>query len=200
MQTNLKKIRVKFATVYYHEVIDGLYESSVNMRNQLMKNLQRQAAEIEADDTLDPDDKEQLLSSLDDERYIAHLTTELAGEMMIVALFKTSEISIKEMAIASELFTKNQINKFLKFCEWDVNLKEKLCDITTLNNYNSYDELRLINNCIKHSGKVNKSLASYPGWIKGNKLDELDMHYHRLKGGVIKFVNEIQDAIIRKIP
>lgn len=197
---NIKKLRVRLATHYYHEVIDGIYESSVAQRSQLEADLRNRAADVEADEALEPDERENVLSSFDDELFIADLTTELAGEMMVVALFKTSEISIKNMATFSGLFTEKQVASFYRFSELSSNLKNKVCDIKTLRNYTSFNELRCINNSVKHSDKVNKELASFPGWVEGKKLTDLHAHYRRLKDDVIKFVEEIQDAIIKKIP
>lgn len=197
---NIKKLRVKLATHYYHEVIDGIYESSVAQRGHLEADLRQRAADVEADETLEPDKKEHVLSSFGDELFIADLTTELAGEMMVVALFKTSEISIKNMATFSGLFTEKQVASFYRFSELGNNLKKKVCDIKSLKNYKSFNELRCINNSVKHSDKVSKDLASFPGWVEGQKLTDLHAHYRRLKDDVIEFVEEIQTAIIKKIP
>lgn len=197
---NIKKMRVKLATHYYHEVIDGIYQSSVATRNQLEDDLKRRATDIEADKTLEPDEKEHVLSFLGDELFIADLTTALAGEMMVVALFKTSEISIKNMATFSGLFTDKQVASFFRFSELRGHLKKKVCDLKALKNYDAFNELRCINNAVKHSDRVSKELAAFPGWVEGEKLTDLHTHYGRLKDDVIHFVDEIQDAIIKKLP
>jgi hypothetical protein len=196
---NIHKLQVKLATHYYPEVIDGIYDSSVGMKARLEKDLEAKAKEIEADGDLDPDDKAELLSSLGDDLFIAELTTELAGEMMIVALYKTVEISIKKMAKGSGLFTDKQIASFYKAGELRKVLKNKVCDLKALPKYAQYDELRCINNSVKHSGVANNELAQYPGWKKGQKLNELHIHYGRLRNDVDSFVVNLQSEILRKI-
>lgn len=112
---NLKKLQVKLATHYYYEVIDGIYDSSIVMKGKLEKDLQAQAADIEADKQLSSDEREYMLSSLGDEVFIAEMTTELAGEMMIVALYKTLEIAIKKWQL---LAGSSRKNKQPLFTEW----------------------------------------------------------------------------------
>ena len=141
-----------------------------------------------------------MLGCLEDDYYIAELTTELAGGMMIVALFKTVEISIKKMAKGSGLFTQKQISSFFRVKELMSEMKNKVCDITTLPNFAEYDELRCINNSIKHNGVVDKELAKYPNWIVGQKLENLHQHYYRLRNDVDNFVTGLQAAILNKIP
>lgn len=197
---NIKKLQVNLATHYYNEVIDGIYDSSIVMKEKLKKDLQVQAAEIEAAKELSSDEKEQMLSSLGDEVYIAELTTELAGEMMIVALYKTIEIAIKKMATYSCLFTPKQIASFYKIAELNRQLKNKVCDVQGLKHYKAFDELRCINNSVKHNGVPNKDLVCYPNWKNGEKLTKLHIHYRRLKDDVDRFVTELRDEIIKKIP
>lgn len=197
---NLKKLQVKLATHYYYEVIDGIYDSSIVMKAKLEKDLQAQAADIEADKQLSSDEREYMLSSLGDEVFIAELTTELAGEMMIVALYKTLEIGIKKMATFSGLFTQKQTASFYRMAELNKLMKSKVCDIKGLKHYKAFDELRCINNSVKHNGVANNELASYPNWKKGQKLTQLHTHYHRLKDDVESFITEMQNEIIKKIP
>lgn len=69
-------------------------------------------------------------------------------------------------------------------------------DCGSLVGFKAVDELRLINNSIKHNdSKASDELASvYPVWIKDKHMDDLGSHYDRLKPDVIAymkaFVNE----------
>lgn len=197
---NLKKLKVKLATHYHMEAIDGIFGASLQVKAKIEKELAQQADEIGADQNLDQDEKQYMLSSLGDELFIAEVTTELAGEMMIIALYKTIEIAIKKMTTACELFTEAQLASFYKVGELKKQLKMKVVDIETLKHYKAYDELRCINNAIKHSGFVSTELASYPGFKKGQKLSDLHTHYYRLRDDVDRFLVSLQTEIIKAIP
>lgn len=197
---NLKKLKVKLATHYHMEAIDGIFGASLQVKANIEKELAQQADEISADQNLDQDEKQYMLSSLGDELFIAEVTTELAGEMMIIALYKTIEIAIKTMTTACELFTETQLASFYRMGELKKQLKMKVVDVETLKHYKAYDELRCINNAIKHSGFVGTELASYPGFKKGQKLTDLHTHYYRLRDDVDRFLVSLQAEIIKAIP
>lgn len=197
---NLKKLKVKLATHYHIEAIDGIFGASLQVKAKIEQELKQQANEIDADQSLDHDEKQYILSSLGDELFIAEATTELAGEMMIIALYKTIEIAIKTMTTACELFTKTQLASFYRIVELKKQLKMKVVDIETLKHYKAYDELRCINNAIKHSGLVGTELASYPGFKKGQRLSNLHAHYYRLRDDVDHFLVSLQAEIIKAIP
>jgi hypothetical protein len=197
---NIKKLKVKLATHYHIEAIDGIYESSLQVKAKIESGLAQQAADISADQQIEDEEREYMLSSLGDELFIAEVTTELAGEMMVVALYKTIEIAIKKMTSACELFTKTQLASFYRITELKKQLKMKVVDIETLAHYKAYDELRCINNAIKHSGVVGADLAAYPGFKKGERLSDLHTHYYRLRSDVDRFLLSLQAEIIKAIP
>ena len=103
------------------------------------------------------------------------------------------------MAKASELFTIDQLKTFFRISKLEEHLKNQVCDIRTLSQYQAFNELRLINNAIKHSGIINKELATYPGFKKGQKLTELHKHYYRLRDDVDSFLIELQKKILSRI-
>lgn len=68
------------------------------------------------------------------------------------------------------------LDAFFNFKEIVNQLKyDKVCNLNQLNGYLSINELRLINNCIKHNdSKVDKKLAKYnhQGWNEKEKIVE----------------------------
>jgi hypothetical protein len=162
--------------------------------------LRQQTTQIEEDAVLDEREKHHLLDSLGDDLFIAELTTGLAGEMMIIALYKSIEIAIKRMAELSGLFTPNELKSFAYAKERAAHFLKKVCDLQTVRNFAEYDELRCINNCVKHSGEVNDELARYPTFQKGQQLSDLRDHYHRLRDPVDGFLTALRDQILSKMP
>jgi len=63
-------------------------------------------------------------------------------------------------------------------------------DCRSLAGFKAIDELRLINNSIKHNdSKANDELATaYPVWVKEKHMENLGAHYDRLKPDVIAYM------------
>jgi hypothetical protein len=200
MNNSINKLRVTFLAHYYDEIIDMLYSSAVEAKLNLKAKLEKDLTDIVSDNVLSEEEKHELESYISDELFLSEKTTELAGEMMIVALYKTIEIAIKDMLRVSRLFTDIEMKKFSQADKLKKQIKNKICDTETLKGYHAYNELRLINNCIKHSGLVNDKLsATYPSWKKNEKLQNLDKSYFRLKNDVNVFIKLLRDNVLAKM-
>lgn len=66
----------------------------------------------------------------------------------------------------------------------------------------SVDELRCLNNAIKHERRVNDDLAKFPRWKKkkGDKLGDLEKHYYRLQPLVQKYLIDLAERLKTKFP
>ena len=71
-------------------------------------------------------------------------------------------------------------------------------DVRMLKNYGDFDELRLLNNAIKHRGTVSDGLSKKLLWTgrKKEKLIELQSHYERLSPLCLAYKNELLDRLI----
>ena len=69
-------------------------------------------------------------------------------------------------------------------------------DIKTLSGFYSVDELRLLNNAIKHEGVVSDKLANYPGWTAGDSFGNLDSFINRVAPDVPKYLEALALKII----
>ena len=77
-------------------------------------------------------------------------------------------------------------------------LKERGIKIRDLPHFNSFDELRCINNDIKHGVVVGKELAKYPGWKLGEDLSNIDIAFGRIAPGCRSFIFELIQAMLDK--
>ena len=57
------------------------------------------------------------------------------------------------------------------------------------------DELRCLNNCIKHDGFVSKTLACYPGWVIDEPIGRVIAAYYRLAPVVPDYLREFADRL-----
>lgn len=114
----------------------------------------------------------------------------LGSELCIIALYKKVEIKIKKIvkSVNPELSV-NRISTYSK-------LVLEYPQLTALDGFLSFDELRLINNSIKHGGEVLSSLSkSFPDWIEGEELDGLDEAYMRLLPGIKRYMSEFVEML-----
>jgi hypothetical protein len=101
----------------------------------------------------------------------------LGYELIIVGLYKQCELYLKKAVD-------------LRFLSESKSKKRNLAELnTSLDEYHAINELRLINNCIKHQGKVSPSLSTdYGFWKVGDDLSNLDAVYDRLKTKVVSYI------------
>jgi len=130
---------------------------------------------------------------LDDQFYLSDQVKELANELSILALFKSVEIS-----------TKRAIQVHLpSISERDISKIDRLkaahpFDVENVTEFDAFNELRLINNCIKRSGTVSNELGTeYSHWAKRDKLDKLDKGYEELKPRVKLYVSSLISEIVK---
>lgn len=185
---------------YNEEIIDGIYLAASESLNNFKTKLEEKEKDIESDANLSNADKNYLIHLLGDDHYENNLIRELSSEMVIVGLYKTVEIVIKLMLKYSELFTDREQRNIYRIAELKKEVKKKVVDIETLDGFSSYDELRCINNTIKHNDNtVQIDLAHFNNWTKGDKLSKLWNHYNKLKPGVRKFVYKLSEKLLDKI-
>ena len=132
---------------------------------------------------------------LGDERSFLDEVDSLAGEMAIVALYKKVEISSKraiKLALpqvdAKSLFQFKELKKALA----PVGIK-----VHKLPSYQALDELRCLNNAVKHSGNVSAELARHKGWKLKAPLVQLEPVYRRLAPKAASYVSELVGELIR---
>lgn len=127
---------------------------------------------------------------LEDRSSVTQEMIDLAGELAIVALYKKVELHTKRVAL--KVFPKISVQKFSSV---DGQIKSLPFKLENLPGFQSFSELRLINNSVKHQGKVSAPLAKeFPAWVKGDPLNGLDVAYERLKPQVKIYVEAFVTA------
>ncbi|MFA0486973.1 MULTISPECIES: hypothetical protein [unclassified Vibrio] len=109
---------------------------------------------------------------------------ELGAELLIIGLYKQCEVYFKTLVNEYQPLRSNRI-------------KETLYSLNdSLPHYGSINELRLVNNCIKHAGIVSNPLANeYPVWNVNTPLGNLLPVYTRLVTNVRRYVREHEQYI-----
>ena len=192
-----KVMGLKLASTLQLEVVDGMEDLVITGNLQSEKEMAEEYESIQMES--DYEFKEQYQEHLIELNYINSKVLSLVNEMQIIALYKMSEIAIYDMCKISDLFEPDEIRNFYRQPDLVNAFKEKVYDMREIDNYDQYNELRLINNCIKHSGQVSKQLSEVEGWNMGEPLQNLGAHYLRLRDPCRDFIINIRKKIIDKL-
>jgi hypothetical protein len=124
----------------------------------------------------------------------------LTDEMAVVALYRIVELNTQAILRWRYKAKAKQLYRFDRMAQ---RLKRDLrLDVQKLPNFRSADELRLINNAIKHTRKVSPELATYPGWVEGQKLSKLGDTFERFaqRNTIPIYLESLAAAVIRGSP
>ena len=130
----------------------------------------------------------------DDEICFLEETQETADLLSIAALYVRLEILLKRMCtIAIPRTDPNNISNFplLLTCLRSAGVNARL-----LPEFQGIDELRLLNNSIKHEGKVGRGLSKF-GWTTGDPIRGISDCYPRFKYSCEVFVDALREALVR---
>ena len=115
----------------------------------------------------------------------------LSEEFAIVGLWRCIELYRKRaMRIA---LSKDAARRSFRHKEFQKDLLQLQIEETKLRCARYVDELRCLNNAIKHERRVDDELAEFPRWKKkkGNKLGGLERHYLRLRPFAMRYLEDL---------
>lgn len=174
-----------------HEEIDDFLDHlnvSLNRRIKRLEDEERSLSPEQFEDPLDIHEYREHLGELAASVYAAKA---LGDELSIIALYKKVEAhtgrvvkrKVPKAATANLAYFK-QLCNVLPF------------DIQTVDGFAGFNELRLLNNSIKHEGKVSIELAKeFPLWVQGAELPELDKVFQRLLPEIKKYVADLTERL-----
>ncbi|MEZ9685896.1 hypothetical protein AB4453_20800 [Vibrio atlanticus] len=127
-------------------------------------------------------------SWIEDDAIYKFSVVDLAGELYILALYKRVELKHKELIsfFNLEVGARNVSN-------WNDLIKVLPREAKDLPEFNAVNELRLINNAIKHQGVISKQLAeNYPNHGQlGDELTNLSATFERIEPIVCRYTEEL---------
>jgi len=189
--SDIKLLQLKILTTYTGagDEINRLIDSITTYSIKESKELQEQYQSLEHESSLSENEKWFIQESLIDQNAELEEVEELAYELAIIALYKKIEITTKRAI--KIVYPDINPQKLFKFKELKKELKNKYIDIEALTNYQAMNELRCLNNSIKHSNIVNDELANYEGWVKNKQLSGLKTAFIRLNPLCQQYLGEI---------
>jgi hypothetical protein len=134
---------------------------------------------------------DQYIDYIADEDFALEKSEHISYQLAIIGLSISLEIVMRNIIIHRFKPNKNIIDSLFKFKELIKFLTSKQIFISGIQNYKEYNELRCINNCLKHSGIVDKQLTSANSkWHLEKSFDggQLKDAYERLKNPACLFI------------
>jgi len=158
-----------------HEEIDEFIDHLSASIKHTVSKLGNEYDSLTPDHFVNPEEIDLYKDHLSDRMEIAKSSKLLGDELAIIALYKSIEIKTKKIVH----------HKIPSSCSLNLSyfkqLHQAVPTITTLPNYDALNELRLINNSIKHGGTVSEELSSaFPAWVQDENITGLDTVYNRL--------------------
>ncbi len=191
---NIKLFQLNGLKSLWGNEIDRLIDSITSFTVIEANSLEEKYKELQKSAELSDDHKFHIEETIIDEADELNEVEELAYELAIIALYKKIEITTKK--ILKITYPEIDRKKLYKFQELKKTLKDKEIDIENFKNYLAMDELRCLNNSIKHSGEVNNELAKYEGWSENERVDNLQEAYKRLAPKCNDYIKELIDQFI----
>lgn len=173
-------------------------EALDEFRSHLKKSLANSEAALQdtysnlVDDEFEcPEHREHFEGALSDEAWQLDQIKYLGDSLAIVGLYRLVETQLTKAIIANHP-TMDENKRAEVIAGRTLLVKPR-----KLLGYKAANELRLINNCVKHEdSKVTPKLArGFRSWKLGERMEDLDTHYDRLKPEVLMYVKEFISAI-----
>lgn len=150
--------------------IDRFREQVEEQRARKIETAHKLAAELPAE----------IEGFLSDELREIDTISGLADELSIVALYRVVELNTARIVVYEFGPAAKQKASRIDGVK-DLLMKNMGLKLETVPHYRAINELRLLNNAIKHEGVVSDDLAkAFPRWKRGSALSGLDKAYKRL--------------------
>ena len=175
------------------ELVEGV-KSHKDRRDAELSTLYS-LAEDDAELSMNQEHKESALVDIENEHYYLEESVKLSHQLAVVALYIKIELRIK--TVCRLAFPELETASLYRIHDLKKKLKQRGIKIKDLPGFASFDELRCINNDIKHGGVVGDKLAKYSGWILKEDLMGIDNAYSRLAPGCASFISELVEAIMK---
>jgi hypothetical protein len=197
----LKKMRIKLVSKLDEQVMLHLYAAPLSYSTQVKASIDNFELSVLNDNSLTFDEKGDIKQDLDAEVYALRAAVTIANEAVILGLFKTIEISMLKVAKASELFNRKDLNGFSKTSHIRQALRRKGIILSNIRNFCKFEELKELNNCLKHSGIASNKLTQFNpvDYQARQPIVGTRAHFTRLLFNCLDFVSAFGDEVATKI-
>ncbi len=177
-----------------HALIDNAASTELARLDDLML-LVNQGVEDERDDLYaQGGDEDDGIEFYADEAHALTEVDSLFTQLAIVGLYAVVEIRTKSH-LGAKATPKELANAF-KFAQTKALFaKYARRPLTKMPHYAAIDELRCLNNAVKHNAFVGKELARFSGWSLGDRIGDVRPIFARIRPLVPQYLSAVGHAI-----
>jgi hypothetical protein len=148
-------------------------DNVANFREQIQRTIHEERRELER--SAKKEQVEEKLEAIQDDLAVLDEMAETANQLAFVGLYSAIELRLKAL-LGPRISDPNDLGKVFRFKELAKLLKKEFkITINQLQGFQTINEIRLINNSVKHEGKVGEELANtFTSWKKGDPLSGLE--------------------------
>lgn len=186
----------------YENVFEPTVKTMVNKFNADLRKINRQYAEfrdkLDAIPDYDPDKIEKIyedLEALSPQAEYCYDQWLALNEMRIIYMFKSVEIGLK--SLIKTAYPKSKLKGLHNWDFMDSFFKEKGINLKALEGYKEVDELRRLNNNLKHSEEWDMNSWGISEF-KGEQLG-FDEFVNRIEPKVIAFHNAVAEQVVKEL-
>ncbi len=185
----------EWTTKHEMELISRYLENVESQYSQEVARLDTESDSVSKRSFDDPDDYDWYEENIADEFSVLEDIRNLGEQLGIVAAYRVVETKMKQI-LKWRYRTENLDGLNIQ------GVKERLSrlgiNLEGTPHYRAADELRLLNNSIKHNdGQVSPPLAgAFPVWHEGEKLRDLEDTFNRLTPEIPKFIQALAEQVI----
>lgn len=186
--------------------LDQFYNSSVSRYDKDYEELTRITNDIilsnkSSLDTIRDGDLNNLIK-LNENFRIYTRSKNTRSHLLIVGTYMVTEKSIKEFFSMPDRFTNPELRSLFEIRKVEILIKDKFgVNIRDLNNYNQMNELRCLNNCIKHTGYPDTELIAInpERWKAKEEIENVYQDFIRLRYKTVDFCLDLFRTVKEKI-
>lgn len=172
---------------FEYETLDRFQKDIKQFVQTRKEEIRTEAKKFNENDFRDQFDYTMYQDYLGDEDSIAEEIGELADQLIIVALYRKVELTTKRLLKYADPALYGKKLSYIE--EVKKQLKKKGTSYDKIKASQAIDELRCLNNAIKHEGIVNEKLS-------GEELSDLGKAYERLSKDVPVYLKDLYSKLI----
>lgn len=177
------------------DYIDKLLQQIENQNHSDSKKLKKSLDIAKPKNFLSDNDYNSYVDSLIDDFDILKEVNLLSSQLAIVALYRIVEIRTKSI-LKRHLNNSKDINSLFQYKNLIKLLKNNFgIELKNVNGFSTIDELRCLNNSIKHQGVVSGELSKFHGWKLNKKIGDTTNSYNSFSKVVPSYLFSLCEQI-----
>jgi hypothetical protein len=178
------------------DMVTRYLESAHKQFQEEATKLEKENKSLKKDQFEDEDDYEAYVSLLSSDYEILEDIKGLSEQLAIVALYRIVELNMKKILLWR--YPKEEVEKLKRIDYIARRLSKDGIKLERVPHYKVVDEIRLLNNAVKHENKVTKHLEKYRSYKEGNELTNLGKVFNRLSLKVPRFLRFLAAKVVPK--